>query len=110
MPLLIDRGDHRFLFFALFSVVGKTSAFIGPFVSDAIISASGNNNNMPFAFLFSVYVSFGVCTCARVHGAVAVSSGAFSAVFLVMVDMDKSRKECAEFIEAEAKAHAFAKE
>jgi hypothetical protein len=62
----------RFLFFSLFSVViithclhlsradasesvkiGKTSALLGPFVSEAIISASGNNN-MPFAFLFGL--------------------------------------------------------
>jgi len=37
------------------SQVGKTSAFIGPFVSSAIITASGSNNNMPFAFLFGLY-------------------------------------------------------
>ena len=34
--------------------IGKTSAVIGPFVSEAIISASGNNNNMPFTFLFGL--------------------------------------------------------
>lgn len=34
--------------------IGKTSAVIGPFVSGAIISASGNNNNMPFTFLFGL--------------------------------------------------------
>ena len=44
----------RFLFFALFSVVGKTSAFIGPLVSSAIITASGNNDNYPFVFLFTL--------------------------------------------------------
>ena len=38
--------DDRYLFFALFSVIGKTSAFIGPFVSEAIITASGNNNKL----------------------------------------------------------------
>lgn len=37
--------------------VGKTSAFIGPFVSSAIITASDGNNNMPFAFLFGLYVT-----------------------------------------------------
>ncbi|KAI0264339.1 autophagy-related protein 22-like protein [Gloeopeniophorella convolvens] len=78
---------QMFLFFALFSVIGKTSAFIGPFVSQAIISASNNNDNMPFAFLFSL--------------------GAFSTVFLVFVDMDKSRVECDEFIAAEASREAF---
>lgn len=37
--------------------VGKTSAFIGPLVSSAIITASNDNNNMPFAFLFGLWVS-----------------------------------------------------
>lgn len=45
---------QMFLFFALFSIVGKTSAFIGPLVSSAIITASGNNDNMSFAFLFTL--------------------------------------------------------
>lgn len=38
--------------------VGKTSAFIGPFVSSAIISAADNNDNMPFAFLFGLCVHY----------------------------------------------------
>ncbi|VDB85671.1 unnamed protein product [Peniophora sp. CBMAI 1063] len=79
---------QMFLFFALFSVIGKTSAFIGPFVSEAIITASGNNNNMPFAFLFAL--------------------GCFSSIFLFFVNMDKSRKECEAFITAEARRDAFA--
>ncbi|KAH0579500.1 hypothetical protein H2248_002357 [Termitomyces sp. 'cryptogamus'] len=78
---------QMFLFFALFSVVGKTSAFIGPFVSSAIITASGNNNNMPFAFLFGLSVA--------------------STVFLLMVDIEKSRKECDAFVEAEETRKAF---
>ncbi|KAI0034735.1 MFS general substrate transporter [Vararia minispora EC-137] len=81
---------QMFLFFALFSVIGKTSAFIGPFVSDAIITASGNNNNMPFAFLFGL--------------------GAFSTIFLLFVNMEKSRAECDAFVEAEAKREAFGTE
>lgn len=78
---------QMFLFFALFSVVGKTSAFIGPFVTSAIIEASGNNNSMPFAFLFAL----GVVSC----------------VFLALVDVQKSRKECEDFVLAEAKRKAF---
>ncbi|KAI9568217.1 autophagy-related protein 22-like protein [Boletus coccyginus] len=80
---------QMFLFFALFSVVGKTSAFIGPFVSSAIITASGNNDNMPFAFLFGL--------------------GTFSLIFLYMVDVKKSRAECEEFVSAEASQNAFGK-
>lgn len=81
---------QMFLFFALFSVVGKTSAFIGPFVSSAIITASGNNDNMPFAFLFGL--------------------GVFSTFFLWMVDVEKSRVECEEFILAEGDRKAFMKD
>lgn len=36
--------------------------------------------------------------------------GAFSTIFLFMVDMKKSRAECEEFIAAEAKREAFATE
>ncbi|OBZ72524.1 Autophagy-related protein 22 [Grifola frondosa] len=79
---------QMFLFFALFSVIGKTSAFIGPLVSSAIITASGNNDNYPFVFLFTL--------------------GALSTVFLYFVDVGKSRKECEEFVRAEAKRAAFA--
>ncbi|KAF8239646.1 hypothetical protein L208DRAFT_1236436 [Tricholoma matsutake] len=78
---------QMFLFFALFSVVGKTSAFIGPFVSSAIITAADNNDNMPFAFLFGL--------------------GVVSTVFLWIVDVDKSQVECREFILAEEKGKAF---
>ncbi|KAJ6561993.1 autophagy-related protein 22-like protein [Mycena capillaripes] len=78
---------QMFLFFALFSVVGKTSAFIGPFVSSAIITAANNNDNMPFAFLFGL--------------------GVFSTIFLWLVDVDKSRVECEAFVRAEEKRKAF---
>jgi len=78
---------QMFLFFALFSVVGKTSAFIGPLVSSAIITASDDNNNMPFAFLFGL--------------------GTASTIFLYMVDVKKSRMECDDFVKAEAKREAF---
>ena len=50
---------HRFCVYHSLNIqIGKTSAFIGPLVSSAIITASGNNNNMPFAFLFGLYVLF----------------------------------------------------
>lgn len=48
------RG-HEFLFFSLFSIIGKTSSFIGPLVSSAIIDATPNgNNSAPFYFLFGL--------------------------------------------------------
>ncbi|KAJ5666466.1 uncharacterized protein N7477_008914 [Penicillium maclennaniae] len=54
------RG-HEFLFFSLFSIIGKTSSFIGPLVSSAIIDASPTGNvSTPFYFLFALsLVSFG---------------------------------------------------
>ena len=51
---VIPRGKE-FLFFSLFSIIGKTSSFIGPLVSSAIIDASPHgNNSTPFYFLFSL--------------------------------------------------------
>lgn len=79
--------SQMFLFFALFSIVGKTSAFIGPFVSSAIIQDANGNNNAPFIFLFSM--------------------GLLSCVLLYFVDVNRSRDECNEFVAAEAKRKAF---
>ena len=76
------RG-YEFLFFSLFSIIGKTSSFIGPLVSSAIIDASPTGNaSTPFYFLFSLsLVSF---------------------VGLVLfVDLRKSRVEQEAFLEEE---------
>ncbi|KAK2460955.1 hypothetical protein APHAL10511_007425 [Amanita phalloides] len=83
----VSPQPQMFLFFALFSVIGKTSAFIGPFISSAIITGSGDNDNMPFAFLF------GLGTC--------------STIFLWLLDPAKSRIECEEFVRAEGQHKAF---
>jgi len=72
----------EFLFFALFSIVGKTSAFIGPLVSSAIIDASHGNNNTPFGFLLAL--------------------GVASTILLLNISVPKSREECKAFLEAEA--------
>ncbi|KAK0300471.1 hypothetical protein LTR91_007986 [Friedmanniomyces endolithicus] len=74
------RGKE-FLFFSLFSIIGKTSSFIGPLVSSAIIDDTGNNSS-PFYFLFALsLVSF--------------------LWLLFFVDVKKSRVEQAEFLERE---------
>ena len=81
------RGKE-FLFFSLFSIVGKTSSFIGPLVSSAIIDAAGddpNANSTPFYFLF------------------ALSLASYLFLFF-FVDVKKSRVEQAEFLEREAMA------
>ncbi|KAK3113140.1 hypothetical protein LTR53_009849 [Teratosphaeriaceae sp. CCFEE 6253] len=74
------RGKE-FLFFSLFSIIGKTSSFIGPLVSSAIIDDTGNNSS-PFYFLF----------------ALSLASFLF---LLFFVDVKKSRLEQAEFLERE---------
>jgi MFS-type transporter involved in bile tolerance (Atg22 family) len=74
------RGKE-FLFFSLFSIVGKTSAFIGPLVSSAIIDDTGNNSS-PFYFLFALSLA----SCAWLF---------------FFVDIEKSRNEQEEFLEWE---------
>src|SRR5271155_3599223 len=79
------RGKE-FLFFSLFSIMGKTSAFIGPIVSSAIIDASPkHNNSLPFYFLFGLSVGsmLLLATC---------------------VDLKKSRKEQDIFMQDERRA------
>ena len=82
------RG-HEFLFFALFSIMGKTSAFIGPIVSSAIIDADSSegrpgNQSLPFYFLFGLAL-----------GSMLILN--------LMVDLKKSRKEQEAFLEDERK-------
>ncbi|KAI0438883.1 autophagy-related protein 22-like protein [Xylaria telfairii] len=77
------RG-HEFLFFSLFTIVGKTSSFIGPFVSSAIIDASPghDNNSAPFYFLFALTLA--------------------SAIGLwLFLDLDKSAREQEAFLAQE---------
>lgn len=79
------RGKE-FLFFSLFSIIGKTSSFIGPLVSSAIIDDSGNNSS-PFYFLFGLSLA--------------------SFLFLLFfVDIKKSRIEQREFLDRERMAKA----
>lgn len=83
------RGKE-FLFFSLFSIIGKTSSFIGPIVSSAIIDATpSGNESTPFYFLFALsVVSFGVLG--------------------VFVDLKKSRKEQEEFLMLEERKRGVA--
>ncbi|KIV82100.1 hypothetical protein, variant [Exophiala sideris] len=79
------RGKE-FLFFSLYSIMGKTSAFIGPIVSSAIIDASPTgNNSLPFYFLFGL------------------SLLSFLLLFF-FVDLKKSRKEQEVFLAKEKAA------
>ena len=75
------RGKE-FLFFSLFSIIGKTSSFIGPLVSSAIIDASDGNNSTPFYFLFGLTLASGC-------------------LLVLLLDIKKSRWEQAQFLEQE---------
>lgn len=79
------RGKE-FLFFSLFSIMGKTSAFIGPLVSSAIIDAGpSGNNSLPFYFLLGL------------------SALSFLLLFFFF-DLKKSRVEQERFLENERRA------
>ncbi|KAK6395812.1 hypothetical protein LTR65_010833 [Meristemomyces frigidus] len=70
----------------MIGIIGKTSSFIGPLVSSAIIDDTGNNST-PFYFLFALsLVSF--------------------LFLLFFVDVKKSRVEQVEFLERERAAKA----
>lgn len=76
------RGKE-FLFFSLYSIIGKASSFIGPFVSSAIIDATPDGNNSePFYFLFAL--------------SLVSAAGLF-----FFLDLDKSQKEQEVFLERE---------
>ncbi len=78
----VTPKSYEFLFFSLFSLVGKTSAFIGPFVTQAIADDTGNASS-PFYFLLALSLA--------------------SCLLLWPLDIKKSKIEQARFIEHEAK-------
>ncbi|ORY29765.1 autophagy-related protein 22-like protein [Naematelia encephala] len=73
-----------FLFYSLFGILGKTSAFIGPFVTSAIITRADGNSNMSFAFLLPMSVLGFILMC--------------------LINVKKSHIECKAFLEKEAVA------
>ncbi|KAI0465570.1 autophagy protein [Xylaria cf. heliscus] len=78
------RG-YEFLFFSLFSIVGKASSFIGPLVCSAIVDAdASHNNSTPFYFLFSLSLA----SCI---------------VLVLFVDLQKSQVEQEKFLKDKAK-------
>ena len=80
------RG-YEFLFFSVFSVIGKASSLTGPLISSAIIDATpggrAKTNRTPFYFLF------------------ALSLVSALGLFLFL-DLDKSAKEQSDFLEEKA--------
>ena len=78
----VTPKGYEFLFFSLFSLVGKTSAFIGPFVTQAIADDTGNASS-PFYFLLALSVG--------------------STVLLLPLDTKKSKLEQMQFLGTEGR-------
>lgn len=72
-----------YLFWSLFTISGKTSAFIGPFITSAIIDRSGGNTSMAFAFLLPACI--------------------LGMVLLWFVDPEKAALEAKEYLNEESK-------
>ena len=75
-------APKAFMFFAMFNCVSKTSGFIGPFVSSAIIARAGGDSNECFWFLFGM--------------------GSVGAIILWFVDTDKAKKDIEDYLKREA--------
>ena len=56
-------APKAYLFFALFNTVGKTSSFIGPFISSAITDKAHGNANMAFWFTFAMGTTGFILLC-----------------------------------------------
>ncbi|KAE8260355.1 hypothetical protein A4X13_0g393 [Tilletia indica] len=74
----VTPAGYEFLIFSLFGLIGKSSSFVGPFVSSAISNRTGNPSS-PFYFLL-------FCTLA-------------SCLLLIPLDLKKSQLEQARFLE-----------
>ncbi|EJP65315.1 autophagy protein (Atg22), putative [Beauveria bassiana ARSEF 2860] len=75
-------APKAFLFFALFNCVGKTSGFIGPFISSAIIERAHGKTNAAYWFLFAM--------------------GSIGCLALWFVDTDRAKRDNAQYLEREA--------
>lgn len=78
-------APKAFMFFALFNTVGKTSGFIGPFISSAIIQRAGGNTSASYWFLFAM--------------------GCVGCFALWLVDTDKAKADNAAYLEREAEEY-----
>ncbi|ORY27919.1 putative autophagy protein [Naematelia encephala] len=78
----VSPAPKAYMFFSLFNTVGKTSGFIGPFISSAIIDRAGGNTNMAFWFLFAM--------------------GSTGQIVLWFVDAGQAKIDNAKYLEREA--------
>lgn len=78
-------APKAFMFFALFNCVGKTSGFIGPFISSAIIERAHGETSAAYWFLFAM--------------------GSVGCLALWFVDTDKAKRDNAKYLEREAEEY-----
>lgn len=91
---ITPRGKE-FLFFSLFGIIGKTSSFVGPFVSSAIIDHANNssgNDSTSLAFYFLMPVSL-VSTVGLIVGVNVRKSKKEQDIFLAEELAERERLE-----------------
>jgi len=77
----VSPAPKMYVFFALYNTLGKTAAFIGPFITSAIINDANGNTNEGFWFTFA--------------------TGLLALVLIAMVDTDKAKQDNAKYLEKE---------
>lgn len=77
----VSPAPKMYIFFALYNTIGKTAAFVGPFITSAIIDDANGNTNTGFWFTF-------------ITGIVAL-------VLIALVDTDKAKRDNAAYLERE---------
>lgn len=78
-------APKAYMFFALFNTVGKTSGFIGPFISSAIIERAHGDTSAAFWFLFAM--------------------GSVGAITLWFVDTDAAKADNARYLAREVEEY-----
>jgi MFS-type transporter involved in bile tolerance (Atg22 family) len=77
----VTPAPKMFIFFALYNTLGKTAAFVGPFITSAIINDTNGNNNEAFWF--------------------TLVTNLVGLVILYLVDTNKAKKDNAAYLEKE---------
>lgn len=77
----VSPAPKMYIFFALYNTLGKTAAFVGPFITSAIINDAHGNTNQAFWF--------------------TLATGLVGLVLIAMVDTDKAKLDNAKYLESE---------
>ena len=77
----VSPAPKMYIFFSLYNTLGKTAAFIGPFITGAIINDAGGKDNRGFWFTFL--------------------TGLVALVLIAMVNPGKAKRDNARYLELE---------